>query len=363
MRSGVVEGVLLAVVTLSGCSRDSHVTPLAILPAASRGAPTGLRAQPGTDSPVNGPVRPPGNDQASAGPRTAQNTSEEQFNVAGQKFNFVKHAQKIEGSTSPDDVTVDWWELRDSSGKAVYHQEYPVSFQGTTFGETNDAIARLLKTHDGAGILVEGGWLPSTPNGGWWVQVFGFFNGKLKPFSTPISMDGEFLGEDVETFQPTPLFQERQVQPVSHDVLKFREWTGNFSILYSAAIDWIQGTVHPAWTCHQLTSKGPGSSCRYQVQADPVRAKEMTFVRLFSEPDEGFMPKHVVIKPDAKIEYIEAQMPVSWSSEQSSTTIGVKNDDDGGQADKIWLHIRVDGQDGWIFSQEDFEAVGLPQAG
>jgi hypothetical protein len=204
---------------------------------------------------------------------------------------------------------------------------------------------------------------PSTPNGGWWVQVFGFLNGKLKPFSTPMSTDGEFLGEDVETFQPTPLFQGRQVQPVSRDVLKFREWTGNFSILYSVAIDWIQGAVRPVWICHQLTSKGPGSSCRYKVQADPIRGKEMTFVRLFSEPDEGFIAKHVVIKPDSKLEYIEAQMPVRWSSEQNSTTIGMMKGDGADPNDKIWLHIRVDGQDGWIFSQEDFEAVGLPMAG
>jgi hypothetical protein len=83
----------------------------------------------------------------------------------------------------------------------------------------------------------------------------------------------------------------------------------------------------------------------------------MTFVRLFSEPDEGFTPKHAVIKPDSKIEFIEAQLAVAWSSDQNNISFGVAN------SDTIWLHIKVDGQDGWITSEEDFEAVGLSMAG
>ncbi len=32
-------------------------------------------------------------------------------------------------------------------------------------------------------------------------------------------------------------------------------------------------------------------------------------------------------------------------------------------SNKVWLRIKVDGQDGWVSGEEDFEAVGLPQAG
>jgi len=106
-----------------------------------------------------------------------------------------------------------------------------------------------------------------------------------------------------------------------------------------------------------MTSTGRSSACPYPVEADSHRGSELTFVRLFGEPDEGFMPKHVVIKPDSKIEFIEAQVSVSWNSDQNNTSFGVAD------SDKVWLHIKVDGQDGWIFGQEDFEAVGLPQAG
>jgi hypothetical protein len=293
----------------------------------------------------------------------AADQTEGPFHVGTQSFTFVKHIQKIDGSKSPDDSTVEWWELRDANGKAVYREQYGVSFENGTFTETEGVGARELKTKFGQGILVDGMSLPSAPNSGSWVQVFGLFNGKLVPFSGPIATEGEFLEEEVASYQPSALFRGQQLQTVSRDVLNFRMWTGNFNITYAVAIDWTQGALHPAWTCMERTSKGPSSACRYKVQADPAPRTEMTFVRLFSEPDPGFPPKHVVIKPDSKIEYLEAQMLVSWNSNEKNTTFGVQVSDAPSPSDPIWLHIRVDGQEGWIFGEEDFEAVGLPTAG
>ena len=299
-----------------------------------------------------------------AAPRlVAADQTEGPFHVGTQTFTFVKYIQKIEGSKSADDSTVEWWELRDASDKAVYREQYGVAFENGAFTETEDVGARELKTKFGQGILIDGMSLPSAPNSGSWVQVFGLFNGKLVPFSGPIGTEGEFLGEEVDSYQPSAMFRGQQPQTVSRDVLNFRMWTGNFNIVYAAAIDWIQGALHPASTCMQMTSKGPSSACRYKVQVEPAPRTEMTFVRLFGEPDPGFTPKHVVIKPDSKIEYLEAQMPVSWSSDQKNTTFGVQVSDAPSSSDPIWLHIRVDGQDGWIFGEEDFEAVGLPTAG
>jgi hypothetical protein len=279
------------------------------------------------------------------------------FHVGDQIFTFVKHVEKIQDSKSSDDTSVEWWELRDASGKAVQRQQYGLSFQNGAFDETEDVSARELKGKFGQGILVDGMSLPSAPGSGWWVQLFGLFDKKLVPFSPVISTDGEFVGEDVSTFTPSAMFRGQQMQPVSHDILKFRLWTGSFSIYYNLVVDWIQGKVRPEWICSQRTSKGPSSACRYKVEVEAHRGSELTFVRLFSEPDEGFTPKHAVIKPDSKIEFIEAQLAVSWSSDQDNISFGVAN------SDKIWLHIKVDGQDGWITSEEDFEALGLSMAG
>ena len=309
-------------------------------PTASQASPTAVQAQPISQT---------------APQVVASDHTQGPFHVGAQSFTFVKHVQSIEGKTLADDSTVEWWELRDAAGQAIYRREYPVGFQNGAFDETQNVDARELKASFGKGILVEGGELPSAPNGGWWIQVFGLMNGKLTPLSGALRTDGAFLGEHVESYQPTPMLRGQQPQAVSHDVLKFRVWTGNVSIIYGVMIDWIQGRVRPEWTC--LTAQGQPAACRYPIEASPARGREMTFVRLFPEPENGFTPKHVVVKPGSKIDYLEAEASVSWSTDQDNVSFGVA--DPG----KVWIHVKIDGQDGWISGEEDFEAVGLPGAG
>jgi hypothetical protein len=48
-------------------------------------------------------------------------------------------------------------------------------------------------------------------------------------------------------------------------------------------------------------------------------------------------------------------MPVVWNEDAKAIYFSVNGD--------VWLRVRIDGLDGWIRGEEDFEAVGLPQAG
>jgi hypothetical protein len=362
-------------VVLSACSKQppqqadaghSSGSPASVQPIAAAQPPANSAQKTITQSsPVaqsattpDDPATPRSPTQSAGAPAlVASDETQGPFHIADQTFTLVKHIEKIKDSKSPDDPSVEWWELRDSGGNAVYRQKYGMDFQNGSFRDTEEVTARELRTKFGQGILVEGSSLPSDPRSGWWVQAFGLFDRKLVPFSAPISTDGEFLGEDVSTYQPSTVFRGQQQPPVSHDVLKFRMWTGNFNIHYSVIIDWLQAKVRPEWICSQMTSKGRSSACRYQVDAESNQNSELSFVRLFGEPDEGFTPKHLVIKPESKIEFIEAQAAVGWNTDQNNASFGVDN------SEKIWLHIKVDGQDGWISGEEDFEAVGLPQSG
>lgn len=282
------------------------------------------------------------------------------FRINNESFTLVTQIQSIDRQPhDPDsDETVEWWELRDAAGKAVYRQQLPVELRDGHFGETASVGARLLKTRLGHGILMDGSFLPSAPEYSGWFQVFGLVNGKLVSFGPPMSTDGEFLGEAEERFQPSVMFRGQQPATATRDVLNFRVWTGNFNIIYPILVDWVQAKVRPAWTCYRQTSKGTISACTYKVQANRAQlTSDLTFVRLFAEPEEGFSVKHVVIKPDSKIEYLEAQAPVEWTVTKNAISFGVGDDSN------IWLHVRIDGQEGWIHTQEDFEAIGLPQAG
>jgi hypothetical protein len=88
---------------------------------------------------------------------------------------------------------------------------------------------------------------------------------------------------------------------------------------------------------------------------EALREDQQTFVRLFPEPDDGFTAQHVVVQAASKIEYLEARASVSWNQDGNGISFGVDGD--------LWLKVRIDGKEGWIHSQEDFSAVGLPLVG
>src|SRR6266446_1501279 len=172
--------------------------------------------------------------------------------VAQQTFRLLTHVQSIEGTT---DETVEWWELRDAKEHVVYRESYPVAFENGMFESTVGISANSFTTKQGSGILVHGMDLPSAPDSGGWVQVFGFKYGRDKyaadeslfgPFGPPIFIDGEFLDIGTDSFRPTPTFVGGATATVMHDVLKFRVWTGNLNIVYPVLINWISGKLQPA---------------------------------------------------------------------------------------------------------------------
>lgn len=63
----------------------------------------------------------------------------------------------------------------------------------------------------------------------------------------------------------------------------------------------------------------------------------------------------MVVKSDSKVEFLGAEAEVVWRENADSVSLGVSED--------VWLNIRIDGREGWIHTQEDLQAIGLPQSG
>jgi hypothetical protein len=139
------------------------------------------------------------------------------------------------------------------------------------------------------------------------------------------------------------------------DILKFKVWTGNFFVVYPVRINWITGKLEPARRCIETTSKGRTERCPYPVEVEAHRGGEATFVRLFPEADDAFTPKHVILQPETKVEFLEARVQVDWGGDGKGIAFNLNGD--------VWLKVRIGGEEGWIHSEEDFEAVGVPQAG
>lgn len=355
--------VLLSLWLTGGSAGQQSGQPGPVTGVITRPAPEAQR-QPTTAAPAPKQATVPATEAA---PTTVAFDRVSDPLVAGkQTFRLVSHLQRLEAtSTQPADETTDWWELRGSDGRVIYRESYGVAFQDGGFESTVEVSARAINTKLGSGVLVEGMDLPSAPNSGSWVQVFGFQWGPkptdLKPFGPPISTDGDLIDITTDPSRPTPVIPGRTVF-VMNDIMRFRVWTGNFKIIYPVLINWITGKLEPSWRCVRSTSRGQIGRCSYPIEVDPRRENDLTFVRLFPEPDEGFTPKHVVVQPTSTIEYLEAEAPVVWSQDAKHIHVSV-SDSAGVDPGGVWLKVRIDGREGWIHTEEDFQAVGLPQAG
>ena len=321
--------------------------PLPTSPAASSSLPSVPDAAPKSDGPA---------------PKVVVSERSQNLVVAQQTFRLLTHVQSIPATS---DETVEWWELRDAKEQVLYRESYGVEFENGSFASTVAVNASSFTTKQGSGILVQGMDLPSAPDSGGWLRVFGFKYGRDKygadeslfgPFGPAISIDGEFLNIDTDPLRPTPTSFQGTTTTVMRDVLKFRLWTGNLNIVYPVLINWITGKLQPAWRCLETTSKGRVERCSYPITVDAHRdATEPTFVRLFPEADDGYTAKHVIVQPQSKIDYLEARVPVAWNEDANAISFSVNGD--------VWIKVRIDGVEGWIHSQEDFDAVGLPQSG
>jgi hypothetical protein len=66
-------------------------------------------------------------------------------------------------------------------------------------------------------------------------------------------------------------------------------------------------------------------------------------------------PRHVVVRRNSKVEILATEGEVRWQEEANG--VGLNPGED------FWLKVRIDGVEGWIHTQEDFLAIGLPSAG
>jgi len=284
--------------------------------------------------------------------------STESFTIAGHTFRMLKHVQR-----TAQEETVEWWELRNSKDQVVYRETYPVSVANGEFDSTVSVTATPITTKEGAGIIVQRGEEPSDPMAGGSVQMFAYKYGREKygvdeslfqSFGPPILVEGKYLGLDTDTTRPKPILPPGITTITMDDTLKFKIWTGNFYVIYPVRINWITGSLEPALRCMEATSQGRTSRCSYPVEVEANRESEPTFVRLFPDPVDGATPKHIVLQPDTKVEYLEARMQLDWVSQDGkSITFEVNGE--------VWLKVRIAGQEGWAHNEEDFQALGVPQ--
>jgi hypothetical protein len=299
------------------------------------------------------------------------------FSISGSDYTVVLHNKKQQpGSTQESGDTVVAIEIRDGAGAVLYQRKFPYQEANDTFSEAWSVDARLLAGTNGTGLLVSYSFdtEPSAPQQSYpdWWQVFGVVDGKLKPFGAPVYFEGQ-LGWDAAA--KTNTYKSAGSLGPRADALQFRIWTGHFRMIYPVRVDWAEGKMTPAQPCDEqaaMGGTGEVQACQYSVlpEADR-RIDNTTFVTICAHPNEKCEnSQKVVVKTNSKVDLLVSQVKLHWNGGVATGPSGKSDklmdamDDSGGagwgQNDELWLKVRIDGKEGWMHGEEDFNAFGLP---
>lgn len=280
------------------------------------------------------------------------------FTVARQTFTAIRRLKHFPGKTDEFAQTDAILEIRDAGGIVQYRQEIPYAIEKgeERFQESCRASVEPLSGAAGSGFLLNTDCEPSAPGytGPW--QVIGFRDGKLLPAGKPFYVSGT-----VDKFVPGEIRRAGDFLQMRPDVLRMRVFTGYFDVIVPLRIVWNTGHLALAQQCFHSTPTGPEEeACEMPVEGIKRQrhVKDMTFVRLFAESNEGMgPPAHAVINSDSDVEILAAKVSVSWTDGENGGDAGL------GLGDDIWIKIRIDGKEGWIHTEEDLQAIGLYRAG
>ena len=278
------------------------------------------------------------------------------FQIGGRDFVVVLHLKRFISARTdpPPETALAALDIRDASGAIVYRETFSYVVEGGAFSDSCGASAQLLTGGFTTGLLIGVGCSPSAPDSGEVWELFGLINGRLTRFGKPFTTTGEFL-----RVIPHPPRKVGTATLFLPDVLQFRVWTGNFHVTVPVRVDWMQGRLGPGLRCFEQTGQGlREAGCEVPVEAERAPAgDDLTFVRLFAEASEVMgLPRHVVIRKDSKVEILAAKIKLAWDESHEVIVFGADDQDP-------WLKVRIDGKEGWIHTQEDFTAAGVPQAG
>ena len=313
------------------------------------------------------PLTRPASATAPAAPSAASEQRLGPFPVAGKEYTAIVRKQLPAGAKPGEGETVVSLEIRDAAGASQYARVFPNVTQVEGFVDTLSVFVNLLSGTHASGLLVSYDEYsePSAPeneSSGWW-QVFGVVDGKLKAFSGPILVQGDLLpnGANAKPSSPPPPFAAPE------DILRFKVWAGRYRLIFPVRIDWTQGKLVLAQACN-MAADGHVDACEYKVLPENERQiQDLTFVQLC--PMAGMAcknPERVVVKKDSKVELVAASAEMQWNPGKATGPSGdPKNSmDDAGTiavlSKEPWLKVRIDGKEGWIHSQEDFDALGMP---
>jgi hypothetical protein len=288
------------------------------------------------------------------------------FSFKGENFTVALHEKRFPGAHDPlFPQTLDTIEVRDGTGAVQFQKTFKYGVEAAGFERSVTASARLLSGKYFTGLLISYRLrLASGETAEAW-QVFGYQDGRNKPrdarfriFDKPVRGDyGANTSAEMKLVTPNGVVTKPMVP--EGEIFEFRVWTGNFYLMLPVGVDFANGKLRPGMRCAGTRGGKPGMheiGCDMRVEAErkPPEA-DTTFLRVLNgdEPGEG-EPLHLVLDKNSQVEIVKANAFVDWGLSGDLMQVAFRD---------LWLQVRIDGDDqkkGWIHTNEDFAAIGLP---
>jgi hypothetical protein len=288
------------------------------------------------------------------------------FSLKDENFTVVLHEKRLPGARDPlFSQTLATLEVLDGKGAVQYQRIFKFGVEGERFERSLTASARILSGKYFTGLLISYRLrLANGENAEAW-QVFGYQDGRYKPqdarfriFDKPLRGDyGANTAAEMQVVTPNGVVTKPMVP--EGEIFEFRVWTGSFYLILPVGVDFAHGKLRPGMRCAGTGGGKPGMheigcDMRVEAQRKPPEA-ETTFLRLLSgdEPDQG-EPLHLVLDKNSKVEILKASAFVDWGLSGDLMQVAFRD---------LRLQVQIDGDDqkkGWIHTNEDFAAIGLP---
>ncbi len=259
------------------------------------------------------------------------------FTLAGRDYTVKLAVAHPPGESSPE--AVESIEIADVEGTVHWRRVLASRAAAGRFEEYVEVDVRPILGKRGQGLLVTYRAKPETPGASRSWQVFGAVENRLRPLSKPITLEGDLAG-----YAAGPDLKAAYDEALRLDVLDFRVWTGRFFVVVPVALHWEWGAAGLAY---------PLSRCRLDIVCERSPRAEVGSVALFEKANEDAETAGTAVRRESAVEFLWAEGAPQWEDEGEQVALGASAD--------VWLRVRIDGKEGWLHSEEDFDAVGLPE--
>lgn len=277
------------------------------------------------------------------------------FTIGGQSFAVTARNQNVSapGSAKPTAALSDL-EILDANANVVYQESFAASIANDQSTPRLSVSASVLSGASGEALILR--FLEESAAGGvsesW--QMFGLVKGMLTRYGPPLPL-GQGGGIAVNgVLTGVMLNGGIGVVPLAStaEALEFRAWTGNFFVYVPVRMDWAAGQWSEGEQCFALDNGSlRPNGCNLRIAANPQPRAEGT-VTMYAQPQEDpYNARQVPVHSNSAMEFLIARPLVNWKT---------SGDRFSSSFDDMWLRVRIDGAEGWVHSQTDFAALGLP---